>query len=99
MTANYSNDKKGTLAMDPQNNPTLQNPFERVIHSLLRSGVNQGHWLMKCLLIVACGAILTPTMTHGQSVQAENIAAEKQSPEQLAQTLADYAYPLVIMKI
>ena len=35
-------------------------------------------------------------MTSGQSTQ---VSIEDQTPQQLAQTLADYAYPLVIMKI
>ena len=35
-------------------------------------------------------------MTSGQSTQ---VSIEDQTPQQLAQTLTDYAYPLVIMKI
>jgi hypothetical protein len=80
-------------------NLILKNELIRKIHSVLRSVLSQSHCLQNSLLAIVCGAILAPAIALGQSAQAENISAEKQSPEQLAHTLADYAYPLVIMKI
>lgn len=38
-------------------------------------------------------------MTTGESTPVQTVAIENQTQEQLARTLADYAYPLVIMKI
>jgi hypothetical protein len=83
-----------TQSVSPQ-----PNFHENRTNLFFRTAKNRGHWLMRLLLLSASTAILTLSMTLGHSAQVKNVAVENQSPEQLAQTLADYAYPFVIMKI
>lgn len=85
--------------MSAQSACTQPNLLDIRTNSFFQKAKNLGHRLVRLLLLCASSAFLALSMTLGPPAQAKDLTVEKQSPEQLAQTLADYAYPLVIMKI